>query len=79
MNEISQQWRDEGSGPGHMQTVVVPELSPLEQAYRAMLDHTSPRKDSPGCAECRTEGTDCETAAGLRKAWRAARNAEAAA
>ncbi|MFF4746763.1 hypothetical protein [Streptomyces sp. NPDC001268] len=41
----------------------------LLTAYRAFIAH------SETCQPCRTTGVDCDTAAGLREAWRIAREA----
>lgn len=41
----------------------------VQRAYRRFIRH------SQLCAECRARGVDCEDAAELRQAWRAARQA----
>lgn len=44
----------------------------VQAAYRRLIRHTQL------CAECRTEGVDCEDATDLKAAWRAARQGAAA-
>lgn len=44
----------------------------VQRAYTAFIRHTQL------CPPCRMDGADCETAAGLRQAWRDARAAVAA-
>jgi hypothetical protein len=69
MKKIKQQWRDGGSGPGHMQAVVASAHAYVDKAYQAFFIHTQ------ACADCRTDGLDCEDAAELRQAWRDAKAA----
>lgn len=67
MDEITQQWRADGSGSGHMQTVASTPTLRLQAAERAFMDHTVECDD-----EC-ASGTDCAAAAKLRETWRAAK------
>lgn len=45
------------------------EEAAVQEAYRRFIRHTQL------CTECRTQGVDCEDAAELRQAYRAARRA----
>lgn len=58
---------------GHGQTLLVTEVTPVQRAFRNILDHNTGRNGSPGCCDCRTGGMDCTIAAGLRQAWREAK------
>ncbi|MEU2402834.1 hypothetical protein ABZ609_00610 [Streptomyces rubiginosohelvolus] len=57
---------------GQVQAQIAAGDAAVQAAYSAFIRHTQ------ACAPCRTEGKDCETAAGLRQGWRDARAAVAA-
>lgn len=65
VDDSSQQWRDTGSNSGqHLQAVTLTAqqqaVAAVDAAYDAFFAHAH------DCAHCRTQGVDCETAAGLR-------------
>lgn len=72
MSGVRWEWRDEGSGPGHMQAVADDGMfSDVRGAYRALLAHCAI------CSECRSQDGNeesqeirCEVASGLYRAWR---------
>lgn len=68
MRETTEQWRDEGSGPGHMQTVFVTARMRADVAYRKFLAH------SQNCTGSCRSGVNCETATELQRAWRDAKS-----
>lgn len=55
---------------GQVQAQLAAGDAAVQAAYSAFIRHT--QKCNTGC---RTEGADCETAAGLRQAWRDAKTA----
>lgn len=63
------QWRDAGSGPGHMQRVIVYDDAEddAQTTFRAYLIHTV------GCATCRGETGPCRLGKQLGDAYRKAR------
>lgn len=70
MSRIKWQWRDEGSGPGHMQKVIVHD--PAGQAeYKAFMDHCQL------CPDCGFGQTRCPAAERMWEAWKAARSKRA--
>ncbi|MEU0157920.1 hypothetical protein ABZ154_03505 [Streptomyces sp. NPDC006261] len=46
---------------------------PVQDTYSAFIKHIQQ------CPPCRKDGADCDTAAGLRQAWRKAKDAAVAA
>jgi hypothetical protein len=81
-SRVEWQWQDAGSGPGHMQRVVVydetPTVDPALAAYRRLIDH------GLRCRTCRTTDADgwanstCDEARWLYRAWRVARGGPSA-
>lgn len=68
-NRTEWQWRDEGSGPGHLQRVYVTAEGHAQTAYRAVLDHLG------SCPACTGPTSLCEAGQGLRVTYREARDA----
>ncbi|MFP3990636.1 hypothetical protein U9R90_24865 [Streptomyces sp. E11-3] len=61
------QWRDTGSGPGHLQRIAAnARHSRSRDAYRVYLDHCA------GCTACRTEPVLCPDGERLKGVWRTA-------
>jgi hypothetical protein len=63
------QWRDTGSGPGHLQRIYATAEGHAQTAYRAVLDHLG------SCPACTAPDALCEAGQGLRVAYREARDA----
>ncbi|MEV6593453.1 hypothetical protein [Streptomyces acidicola] len=72
MSRVEWQWRDSGSGPGHMQRVIVHEpLNAVQEAFRQWLTHAA------GCRVCRVDEARCERGQRLQAAYREARRGSA--
>ncbi|MFF1732032.1 hypothetical protein [Streptomyces sp. NPDC058247] len=67
MTRTEWQWRDEGSGPGHMQRVSVYLDGQVQRTYGDYIEHAST------CLDCEPCGGRCEQGAGLWKTYREAR------
>jgi hypothetical protein len=76
MSRVEWQWQDAGSGPGHMQRVLVHDAAApqnlVQTAYRCLLTHCV------ACPTCRSVDEDgwangeCDEARWLYRAWRSA-------
>lgn len=68
-HRIEWQWRDAGSGPGHMQRVIVHDEveEDAQTAFRDFLVH------SVGCAGCKGPTGPCPLGVALGRAYRIAR------
>lgn len=60
---------DRGAGTVHTVQAIIGQR--VDDAYKTFICHTQ------DCAECRSGGVDCATAAELRQAWRDARTTAA--
>jgi hypothetical protein len=65
MNETTQQWRDDGSGSGYMQTVTATPEMKAESAYRKFLHHATIT-----CTDSCRSGVNCPEGVALYRAWR---------
>lgn len=65
MNGVSWQWRDDGSGYGHIRLIASSTTyTAKRQAWRAFFQH------STDCVDCGHGETRCEEATKLLRVWR---------